>query len=124
MPDSTRHWFASPGAAVGFFTHALGLDLARLGDRRALSMPGLSASVAEEIEALRRVAGQGAVDLIRQEPDEAVARLVSTWPSDFDTERADALGFVAEKSFDQIIAAHLADVASGGAAFRPAASAG
>ena len=36
VADSTRHWFASPGAAVGFFRHALNLDLTRLGDRRAL----------------------------------------------------------------------------------------
>jgi UDP-glucose 4-epimerase len=107
VSDTVRHWFASPGAAVGFFRHALTLDLALLGDRRALSMPGLSATVAEEIEALRRVAGQKAVDLISYVPDETIARIVATWPCDFDTARAHALGFVAETSFDAIVAAHL-----------------
>ena len=81
-----------------------------LGDRRALSMPGLSATVAEEIEALRRVAGQKAVDLITLAPDETIARIVATWPCDFDTARAHALGFVAETSFDEIVAAHLKDI--------------
>lgn len=107
VADTTRHWFASPRAAVGFFTHALGLDLASLGANRALNMPGLSATVAEEIEALRRVAGQGAVDLIRLERDETIATIVAGWPCDFEASRARAAGFVAETSFDQIIAAHL-----------------
>ena len=110
VSDTVRHWFASPGAAVGFFRHALTLDLSLLGDRRALSMPGLSATVAEEIEALRRVAGQKAVDLISRVPDETIARIVSTWPCDFDTARARALGFVAETSFDAIVAAHLKEI--------------
>lgn len=111
VKDSVRHWFASPRAAVGFLTHAASLDLARLEGRIALTMPGLSATVAEEIEALRRVAGQKAVDLIRHEPDETIARIVATWPENFTAARARALGFQAETSFDQIIQAHLEDVA-------------
>lgn len=109
VKDSVRHWFASPRAAVGFLTHAASLDLARLEGRIALTMPGLSATVAEEIEALRRVAGQKAVDLIRSEPDETIARIVATWPENFTATRAKALGFTAETSFDQIIQAHLED---------------
>ena len=109
VPDSTRHWFASPRAAVGFFHHAATMDLGPLGDRRALNMPGLSATVAEQIEALRAVAGQAAVDLIRLDPDPAIAAIVSTWPQDFDTARADALGFTAEATFAEIIAVHLQD---------------
>ena len=69
VEDDVRHWHASPRAAVGFFRHAMRLDLARLGDRRSLAMPGLSATVAEQIEALRRAAGEKAVKLIRREPD-------------------------------------------------------
>ena len=109
VSDATRHWFASPASAVGFFRHALTLDTAKLGDRRALSMPGLSATVAEEIEALRKVAGQDAVNLITRQPDEVIAKIVATWPRDFQTTRATALGFKAETTFDQIIQAHLAD---------------
>lgn len=109
VKDSVRHWFASPRAAVGFFLRAAEMDLAALGDRRAVNMPGLSATVAEEIEALRSVAGQAAVDLIRVEPDETIARIVDTWPQDFDTARAAALGFAADTDFAKIIAAHLED---------------
>ena len=56
-----RHWFASPRAAVGFLKHAATMDTSLLGWRRTLSAPGLSATVGEEIEALRRVAGDKAV---------------------------------------------------------------
>ncbi len=109
VADTTRHWFASPRSAIGFFRHALDLDLSLLGDRRALNMPGLSATVAEEIEALRRVAGQDAVNRITRQPDDIIAKIVATWPSDFQTTRATGLGFTAETTFDEIIAAHLAD---------------
>jgi nucleoside-diphosphate-sugar epimerase len=113
VPDTVMHWHASPRAAVGFLVHAAGLDTAPLGARRNLTMPGLAATVAEQIEALRRVAGDKAVALIRHEPDEAVARIVAGWPRRFDAKRAEALGFVAEKSFDEIIRVHVEDELGG-----------
>jgi nucleoside-diphosphate-sugar epimerase len=108
-----RHWFASPRAAVGFLLHAATLDTAALGWRRTLSVPGLSATVAEEIEALRRFAGDKAVRLIREEPNEAIARIVAGWPRNFDARRARALGFVAERSMDEIVRAHIEDELGG-----------
>lgn len=113
VPDTTRHWFTSPRAAVGFFDHAAGLAPEVLGEGRILNMPGLSATVAEEIEALRRVAGEKAVALITRIPDPAIAALVNTWPQDFAPRRALALGFSSETSFDQILAAHIADELGG-----------
>jgi nucleoside-diphosphate-sugar epimerase len=113
VPDTVMHWHASPRAAVGFLVHAAGLDTAPLGARRNLTMPGLAATVAEQIEALRRVAGDKAVALIRREPDEAVARIVAGWPRRFDAKRAEALGFVAERSFDEIIRVHVEDELGG-----------
>ncbi|WP_336488054.1 D-erythronate dehydrogenase [Methylobacterium nigriterrae] len=107
VPDTLRHWFASPRAATGFLVHAAEIDLAPLGLRRNLTMPGISATVAEEIEALRRVAGDRAVALIRREPDPAVRQIVETWPEAFATERALALGFRADPSFDAIVALHV-----------------
>ena len=107
--DTIRHYFASPRAAVGFFRHAMTLDTTKLGVARALNLPGLSATVADQIAALRRVAGQKAVDLITHIPDPIIARIVEGWAADYAATRARALGFTAETSFDQIIEAHLAD---------------
>lgn len=111
--DSLRHWFASPRSAVGFLRHAAVVDTAPLEQRRSLNMPGLSATVAEEIEALRRVAGQKAVNLIRLSPDAAIARIVEGWAPGFDPVRARALGFTADASFDAIIQAHIDDELGG-----------
>lgn len=109
VSEDVRHWFASPRSAVGFLLHAAGIDLDRVGPRRNLNMPGLSATVAEEIEALRRVAGEGAVKLIRREPDPTIARIVGGWAQDFDCRRALDLGFVGDASFDEIIRRHIND---------------
>jgi D-erythronate 2-dehydrogenase len=109
VDEATRHWFASPQSAVGFFLHASRLDLTDLGQRRNLTMPGLSATVADEIEALRRACGDGAVNLIRREPDKAIQHIVSGWPSNFDAARATGLGFQSDSGFDDIIRHHLED---------------
>ena len=51
-------------------------------------MPGVSATVGEQIEALRAVAGEAAVKLIRRQRDETIERIVAGWPSRFDASRA------------------------------------
>ncbi|MFN7002482.1 MAG: D-erythronate dehydrogenase [Roseinatronobacter sp.] len=109
VPDTIRHWHASPRSAVGFLLHGATMDLASLGPRRNLSMPGLSATVADQIEALRRVAGDSAVALIRREPDEMITRMCEGWATGFTATRALSLGFVAETSFDEIIRIHMED---------------
>ncbi|MFC6639709.1 hypothetical protein [Sulfitobacter sediminilitoris] len=80
-----------------------------LAGRRALNLPGFSCTVAEQIEALRRAAGQKAVDLIKPVPDPAIMAIVDGWPRDFAPDRAIALGFEAEKNFDEIIAVYMED---------------
>jgi len=56
VSEDVRHWHASPRSAVGFLLHAGTMDTSTIGPRRALSMPGLSATVGEQIEALRKAA--------------------------------------------------------------------
>ena len=108
-----RHWFASPRAAIGFLLHAAEIDSSKLGWRRTVSAPGLSATVGEEIEALRRVAGDDVVALIREEPDPTIISIVDGWPRNFDARRATELGFKAESSMDEIIRAHIEDELGG-----------
>jgi nucleoside-diphosphate-sugar epimerase len=109
VADTVRHWHASPRAAARFLTHAAKLDTDLLEGRRALNLPGISCTVAEQIEALRRAAGQDAVDRIKHEPDETIIKMVSGWPRNFAPERAIALGFKAESSFDEIIQVYIDD---------------
>jgi nucleoside-diphosphate-sugar epimerase len=113
VADSVLHWHASPRAAVGFLLHAAGLDSQTLGPRVNLTMPGVCCTVAEQIAALRRVAGAKVAARIRREPDPLVSRIVAGWPSRFDPRRALALGFRAEASFDDIIRVHIEDERGG-----------
>ena len=113
VPDDVMHWHASPRAAVGFLIHAATMDTARLGDRRNLTMPGVAATVAEQIEALCKVAGENVTKRIRREPDPTIQRIVAGWPRRFDARRARALGFEAEASFEGIIRIHIEDELGG-----------
>ena len=113
VAETVRHWHVSPRRAVGLLLHAAKIDTARLGHRCVLNMPGLSATVGEQIEALRRVAGDRAVALIRKEHDPLIASIVDGWAQDFDAARALELGFVADSSFDEIINIHIEDELKG-----------
>ena len=107
------HTHASPRSAIGFMLHAADMDLGVLGARRAIILPGVGVSVGDQIAALTRIAGARIASLIVPEPDEAVAKIVSGWPTRFEAKRSRELGFEAETSFDEIIQAHIDDVHKG-----------
>lgn len=109
VDEGMRHWFASPRAAIGFLIQAANIDSKVLGGRRTLTMPGLSATVGDQLAALRRVAGEDIRALVKREPDPAIAKIVTTWPERFEAAGAQALGFVAEGTFDEIIAVYMED---------------
>lgn len=114
VSEEVRHWHASPRSAVGFLVHAGTMDLAAMGPRRNLSMPGMSVTVGEQIAALERVAGKSVSARIRREPDPVIAGIVAGWPRDFATDRARQLGFTtAENTFDDIIRIHIEDELNG-----------
>jgi nucleoside-diphosphate-sugar epimerase len=114
VSEDVRHWHATPRSAVGFLLHAATMDLATVGPRRGLSMPGLSATVGEQIAALKRVAGDKVAARIKREPDPFIVGIVDGWPRNFETRRARQLGFTtAEKTFDDIIKIHIEDELGG-----------
>ncbi len=76
-------------------------------------MPGVCCTVAEQIEALRRVAGDKVVARIRRATDPLVAKIVEGWPSRFDARRGLALGFQPERTFEEIIRIHIEDEMGG-----------
>jgi len=107
VSEAVVHTHASPRAAVGFLVHAAGLARDALGPRINLSMPGVCCTVAEQIAALRRIAGERVAGRIRREHDALVARIVDGWPQRIEARRARALGFKAESSFDEIVRIHI-----------------
>ena len=114
VSEDVMHWHASPRSAVGFLIHAATMDFNAVGPRRALSMPGLAATVGEQIAALDRVAGKSVTARIKRKPDPTIMGIVAGWPRNFSTERALKLGFTtAEKTFDDIIRNHIEDELGG-----------
>ena len=89
------------------------LEPQKLGARRALTMPGLAVTVAEQIAALREVAGDAVVARIRREPDPFTQHIVAGWPRKFDARRAIQLGFEPDANFAAIIRAHIDDELGG-----------
>lgn len=113
VPRDVVHTHASPRSAVNFLIHAAGLDGSAVGPRRNLNMPGVGVTIQEQIDALGRVAGAKAVALIKEQPDAAIWAIVKNWPTRFEAKRARDLGFVCEKTFEEIIRAHIEDELGG-----------
>jgi D-erythronate 2-dehydrogenase len=109
VSEDIRHWHCAPRTAVQMLFHAAELDTAKVGTRRALSMPGVSCTVGEQIAALKKVGGEACTKLIRREADDFVAKIVTGWPRNFNTVRSLALGFKADKDFESIIRIHVED---------------
>jgi nucleoside-diphosphate-sugar epimerase len=113
VPEDVRHWHASPRAAIGFLIHAATMDTAILGNRRNVTLPGVSCTVGDQIEALRKVAGEKVVARIKHEPNETIMKIVAGWPRNFEAKRGRELGFKAENSFEDIIRVHIEDELGG-----------
>ena len=106
--------FTSPRSAVGFLIHAAQMDTSGLGARRSLMMPGIYATLGDEIDALRRVAGEKIVGFIKEEIDPFVQEMLKSWNfPKFDAKRARSLGFTCEDSFDELIKTQIADELGG-----------
>ena len=107
VAPETVMWLASPTVAIANMIHGHEVDSAHLGSSRVLSLPGLSVTVGEMAAALARVAGSSAAARIVWQRDPAIERIVNSWPGDFITDRADALGFARDAAFDDIVRAYV-----------------
>ena len=92
------------------------MDTARLGADRHLTMPGISATVGEMLDALVRAAGRDALKHIRRTPDPTMIAMAATLPRHLDASRAiscgfhpDLLGAGPELDFNDIIRIHAED---------------
>ena len=107
VADTVVHTHASPRSAVGFLIHAAELPREAIEPHINLTMPGVCCTVGQQIEALRRIAGDKVAARIRREPDALIMRIVAGWPQRLEAKRATALGFRVESTFDEIIRGHI-----------------
>jgi len=109
VSPETRMWLMSPRKAIDNLIHGHEINGADLGLARFLSIDGLSVSVRQMVDALEQVAGADVVKLIEWKEDEAIKRIVNSWPGSFEAKRAKALGFTADSDFTGIVKAHIED---------------
>ena len=105
----TGVWLLSPGKVVDAFIHAHDLPSSAWGVNRVVNLPGITASVAQMVEALRKIAGDKVAALVEWKPDARIQAIVHTWPVRFTTERALKLGFVADKDVETVIRDYIRD---------------
>lgn len=112
VPEATRMHLMSPDRAIDSAVHAAALPQAVLGTETTLTLPGVSASATEMLDALEAHAGPEARALVRREPDAAIEAIVSTWPGAVAAPRAEKLGFSADRDFAEILAKSLPHLAA------------
>jgi len=94
---------ASPQRAIEGLLKAAEATPDAWGGATALTLPGLTVSVSEMLDALEVVAGRPARERVRFEKNETIAKMVSGWAFAFESARARHLGLAADPDFISII---------------------
>ena len=103
VPLDTRLWLMSPARAIRNLIHGHELGSEQLTEGRVINMPGLSITVERMIDALRQTAGAQVAERIRLEPNQAIERIVGSWPGAFCATYSQDLGFTADERFTDVI---------------------
>ena len=106
-------WLLSPRRVVDAFVRAAELPAEAWGPSRAVSIPGITHSVQEMVDALTAVAGERVAGRINWQPEPDIQKIVSGWPMHFAADRGRALGFNADESVEEIIQAFIDDELGG-----------
>jgi nucleoside-diphosphate-sugar epimerase len=109
VAPETGVWLLSPRRVVDAFIHAWELPPEAWGTQRWLNLPGITRTVAEMVEALRKVAGDDVAKRVVYKGDARIQGIVKTWPVNFRTPRALAMGFKADPDVESVIRDYIAD---------------
>lgn len=105
----TAVWLLSPRRVIEALLLAHDMPPEAWGASRVLNLPGITATVAEMVASLGRVAGEQVAARVHYVPDPRIQAIVRTWPARFRTPRALALGFRADPDMESIIRDYIAD---------------
>jgi nucleoside-diphosphate-sugar epimerase len=106
-------YILSPRRVVEAFLHAYELQGRAFGMVRMVTLPGITASIGQMVDALAEVAGEAVTKRIRWQPDPMIQKIVAGWPPSFDAKRGRELGFSADADVAEIIRAHIQDELGG-----------
>jgi D-erythronate 2-dehydrogenase len=101
-----KMWMLSPRKAIEYLIQYFELPSEKIGALRSVNLPGIVVSVGEMVESLKRVGGEKAASRVHYAVDEKIMAIVQTWAYNFDTARANALGFTPDASMDAIVRAY------------------
>lgn len=110
-PDLRLH-LASPDRALAYTLHAAGLAQDAIGPDTTLTLPGITVTVGTMIDTLRHVAGPEVAARIKPAHDPAIEAIVASWPGQILTPRAEAMGFVPDRDFADLVTSHLGRIAA------------
>ncbi len=127
VSPATSMWIASPRRVVENIIHALRLpadafeatttvsngETGNVITNRIVTLPGLTVSIRELVEALEKLGGSGVVERIDWEHDPFIDKLVQGWAARFNPARARSLGFRGDESAEEIIRIFIADELAG-----------
>ena len=103
------HYYISPRKCVENLVKGADLAAESLGMNRVMQMPGRTWSIAQVIDAMTAVVGDGPAKLIKWEPDADLQRIVLGWKFDIHADRAESLGLSADASFEDNIRYYIED---------------
>jgi len=109
VAPTTRMWVQSPRAVIENLIVGHEATPAQFAHTRSVNVPGIAVAVGDMVAALRTVAGDAVADRVKWQFDPAIDRIVSTWPANFAPRLGAALGMRADRDFESIVRAYLAD---------------
>lgn len=109
VDPSFEHCYLSPRRCIENLIKAAEIPAEAFGANRCVILPGRTYRIGEMIEAMRRVAGDAPVKLIRWEADPDVEKIVLGWKGRFNPAKALRLGFIRDESFEDNIRYFLED---------------
>jgi nucleoside-diphosphate-sugar epimerase len=113
VPLDAAMYILSPRKVIDALVRAAELPAEALGEVRSLTLPGISYTQGQMLDALRHVAGDAVAARVTVQPDPFIERIVRGWPVYFRTTRAEDLGFTADTSLEEMIRQHIDDELGG-----------
>ncbi|MEM9429913.1 MAG: D-erythronate dehydrogenase [Pseudomonadota bacterium] len=102
-------WHSAPRTVVANLIHGAEVEGAALGPNRSFNLPGRTDTIGEMIAAMTHVAGPDAATRITWSREPAIEAIVNGWRGHMRPERALALGFKADASFEDSVRFFLED---------------
>ena len=109
VPKETAVALSSPARTIEGLIRATEASDADWGARTAINLPALRTTAGEMSDALAKLAGKAAADLIDWTPDPTIINIVTSWPANIDAARARAIGLTPDTDFESIIRSYMSE---------------